>query len=52
MTRRCGFFLNVFSLKLPDYLGCEYFPENADSDVCVGHHEVIEATKRAEKPGK
>ncbi|KAK0171613.1 hypothetical protein PV328_005044 [Microctonus aethiopoides] len=50
MTRRCGFFLNVFSLKLPDYLGCEYFPENADSDVCVGHHEVIEAAKRAEKP--
>lgn len=52
MTRRCGFFLNVFGLRLPDYLACEFFPENPDSDICVGHHEVIEAAKRAEKPGK
>ncbi|XP_015120574.1 atrial natriuretic peptide-converting enzyme [Diachasma alloeum] len=50
MTRRCGFFLNVFGLKMPDYLDCDYFPENVNSDVCVGHHEVKEAAKRAEKP--
>ncbi|KAF7991738.1 hypothetical protein HCN44_010539 [Aphidius gifuensis] len=50
MTRRCGFFLNVFGLRLPDYLACEFFPENLDSDLCVGHHEVIEAAKRAEQP--
>lgn len=50
--RRCGFFLEVFGLTLPDYLECDLFPENADPDVCVGHHEVIEAAKRAEKPGE
>ncbi|XP_034945531.1 atrial natriuretic peptide-converting enzyme-like isoform X2 [Chelonus insularis] len=50
MTRRCGFFLTVFSLKLPDFLSCENFPETADSDVCVGHHEVIEAANRAANP--
>ncbi|XP_048507998.1 atrial natriuretic peptide-converting enzyme [Athalia rosae] len=48
--RRCGFFLEVFGLTLPDYLECDLFPENADPDVCVGHREVIEAAKRAEKP--
>lgn len=52
MTRRCGFFLNVFGLKMPDYLDCAYFPENANSDVCVGHHEAKEAAKRAERPGR
>ncbi|XP_011298034.1 uncharacterized protein [Fopius arisanus] len=50
MTRRCGFFLNVFGLKMPDYLDCDYFPENASPDICVGHHEVKEAALRAEKP--
>ncbi|KYN04551.1 Atrial natriuretic peptide-converting enzyme, partial [Cyphomyrmex costatus] len=48
--RRCGFFLKVFSLSLPDYLECELFPENPSSDECIGHHEVIEAARRAEKP--
>ncbi|XP_012537238.2 uncharacterized protein LOC105837206 isoform X1 [Monomorium pharaonis] len=48
--RRCGFFLKVFGLSLPDYLECELFPENPNSDECIGHHEVIEAARRAEKP--
>ncbi|KYN29072.1 Atrial natriuretic peptide-converting enzyme [Trachymyrmex cornetzi] len=48
--RRCGFFLKVFGLSLPDYLECELFPENPSSDECIGHHEVIEAARRAEKP--
>ncbi|XP_043284206.1 atrial natriuretic peptide-converting enzyme isoform X2 [Venturia canescens] len=48
--RRCGFFLKVFALHLPDYLECDLFPENDDSDVCVGYREVVEAAKRAEKP--
>lgn len=52
MTRRCGFFLTVFGLKMPDYLDCDFFPENSDPDVCVGHREVIEASERARKPSK
>ncbi|XP_046674346.1 atrial natriuretic peptide-converting enzyme-like [Homalodisca vitripennis] len=48
--RRCGFFLDVFGLTLPEYLECELFPESEDSDVCVGHREVIEADLRAQKP--
>lgn len=50
--RRCGFFLEVFSLSLPDYLECDLFPENDNPDVCVGHFEVIETNARAMKPGK
>lgn len=49
--RRCGFFLDVFGLTLPEYLECQLFPESEDSDLCVGHKEVIEADKRAQKPG-
>lgn len=52
MTRRCGFFLTVFGLKIPDYLACDFFPENSDPDVCVGHQEVIDAAERAKKPGQ
>nr|KAF7435742.1 hypothetical protein H0235_003933 [Vespula pensylvanica] len=48
--RRCGFFLEVFSLSLPDYLECDLFPENDNPDVCVGHFEVIETNARAMKP--
>ncbi|XP_046818852.1 uncharacterized protein LOC124424171 isoform X3 [Vespa crabro] len=48
--RRCGFFLEVFSLALPDYLECDLFPENDNPDVCVGHFEVIETNARAQKP--
>ncbi|KZC07370.1 Atrial natriuretic peptide-converting enzyme, partial [Dufourea novaeangliae] len=48
--RRCGFFLDVFGLTLPDYLECELFPENSNPDECVGHREVLEAARRAEKP--
>ena len=50
--RRCGFFLEVFGLTLPDYMECDLFPENPDPKVCVGHNEVLEAAKRAERPGK
>ena len=49
--RRCGFFLDVFGLELPEYLDCEMFPESENPDTCVGHHEVKEAEKRALKPG-
>ncbi|XP_022915652.1 atrial natriuretic peptide-converting enzyme-like isoform X2 [Onthophagus taurus] len=48
--RRCGFFLDVFGLPLPDYLDCSLFPESADPDVCVGHNEVKEAKQRSLKP--
>ncbi|XP_076684868.1 uncharacterized protein LOC143377485 [Andrena cerasifolii] len=48
--RRCGFFLDVFGLTLPDYLECELFPEDSNPDECLGHQEVLEAARRAEKP--
>ncbi|XP_076228713.1 uncharacterized protein LOC116431886 isoform X2 [Nomia melanderi] len=48
--RRCGFFLDVFGLSLPEYLECELFPENSNPDECVGHQEVLDAARRAEKP--
>ncbi|XP_047520169.1 atrial natriuretic peptide-converting enzyme [Pieris napi] len=48
--RRCGFFLEVFGLSMPDYLQCEIFPESTDTDVCLGNREVKEAKFRAEKP--
>ncbi|XP_054267940.1 atrial natriuretic peptide-converting enzyme-like isoform X2 [Macrosteles quadrilineatus] len=48
--RRCGFFLDVFGLSLPDYLDCDLFPDSEDADVCVGNKEVVEAEKRAQKP--
>ncbi|XP_069704892.1 uncharacterized protein [Periplaneta americana] len=48
--RRCGFFLDVFGLSLPDYLDCQLFPESPDPDVCVGHQEVIDAKIRAQQP--
>ncbi|XP_049826368.1 atrial natriuretic peptide-converting enzyme [Aethina tumida] len=38
--KRCGFFLDVFGLSLPDYLDCELFPESSDPNECVGHEEV------------
>ncbi|XP_031338612.1 atrial natriuretic peptide-converting enzyme-like isoform X2 [Photinus pyralis] len=50
MKRRCGFFLDVFGLALPDYLECYLFPESPDPEVCVGHHEVKEAKIRSQKP--
>ncbi|KPJ10151.1 Atrial natriuretic peptide-converting enzyme [Papilio machaon] len=48
--RRCGFFLEVFGLSMPDYLQCEIFPESTDTDVCLGNREVKEARIRAAKP--
>ncbi|XP_077291276.1 atrial natriuretic peptide-converting enzyme-like [Arctopsyche grandis] len=48
--RRCGFFLDVFGLTMPDYLQCEIFPESPNTDVCLGHREVREAKFRAQKP--
>lgn len=50
--RRCGFFLEVFGLSMPDYLQCEIFPESTDTDVCLGNREVKEARFRAAKPGE
>lgn len=50
--RRCGFFLDVFGLPLPEYLECGLFPESTDSEICVGHKEVKDAKLRAQKPGK
>ncbi|KAI4503391.1 hypothetical protein M0802_001613 [Mischocyttarus mexicanus] len=48
--RRCGFFLEVFDLTLPDYLDCDLFPEHGNPDLCVGHFEVIETNSKAMKP--
>ncbi|XP_039290247.1 atrial natriuretic peptide-converting enzyme isoform X1 [Nilaparvata lugens] len=48
--RRCGFFLDVFGLTLPDYLVCDLFPESPDPDDCVGNKEVNQAKLRANKP--
>ncbi|XP_063375428.1 atrial natriuretic peptide-converting enzyme [Cydia amplana] len=48
--RRCGFFLEVFGLSMPDYLQCDIFPESTDTDVCLGNREVKEARFRAAKP--
>ncbi|XP_052737610.1 atrial natriuretic peptide-converting enzyme-like [Bicyclus anynana] len=48
--RRCGFFLEVFGLAMPDYLQCDIFPESTDTDVCLGNREVKEARFRAAKP--
>ncbi|XP_056646933.1 atrial natriuretic peptide-converting enzyme [Diorhabda sublineata] len=48
--RRCGFFLDVFGLALPDYLDCELFPESVNPSQCVGHHEVKLSKLQAAKP--
>ncbi|KAK9890042.1 hypothetical protein WA026_008852 [Henosepilachna vigintioctopunctata] len=48
--KRCGFFLDVFGLTLPDYLECRLFPETPDPNICVGYEEVKEAKKRAQTP--
>ncbi|RZF46289.1 hypothetical protein LSTR_LSTR012000 [Laodelphax striatellus] len=48
--RRCGFFLDVFGLTLPDYLVCDLFPESPDPNDCVGHKEVNHCILRAKKP--
>ncbi|XP_077279868.1 uncharacterized protein LOC143907164 [Temnothorax americanus] len=48
--RRCGFFLKVFGLSLPNYLDCELFPDDLTIQECIGHYEVIEAARKAEKP--
>ena len=50
--RRCGFFLNVFGLSLPEYLDCSLFPESLDSNICVGSQEVIDAEIRARQAGE
>ncbi|KAL3290052.1 hypothetical protein HHI36_023423 [Cryptolaemus montrouzieri] len=48
--KRCGFFLDVFGLTLPDYLECRLFPETPDPNICVGYEEVKESRKRAQSP--
>ncbi|CAB3256166.1 unnamed protein product [Arctia plantaginis] len=48
--RRCGFFLEVFGLTMPDYLQCDIFPESTDTDVCLGNREVIDARFRDDMP--
>lgn len=49
--RRCGFFLGVFSLELPDYLSCNQFTDSSNPDVCVGHKQIRDAYTKAMKPG-
>ncbi|CAH1153792.1 unnamed protein product [Phaedon cochleariae] len=49
--RRCGFFLDVFGLALPDYLDCDLFPESTNPHQCVGNQEVKVAKKKAARPG-
>ncbi|XP_044256972.1 atrial natriuretic peptide-converting enzyme isoform X1 [Tribolium madens] len=48
--RRCGFFLDVFGLTLPEYLDCGLFPEKPDRGHCIGYHEVKQAKLRAQRP--
>nr|XP_023018355.1 uncharacterized protein LOC111507297 [Leptinotarsa decemlineata] len=48
--RRCGFFLDVFGLALPEYLDCELFPESTNPNLCVGHHEVKQAKLHEARP--
>ncbi|KAF9795901.1 hypothetical protein SFRURICE_017765 [Spodoptera frugiperda] len=48
--RRCGFFLEVFGLTMPDYLQCDIFPESTDTDVCLGNREVSDARFRDAMP--
>lgn len=50
--RRCGFFLEVFGLTMPDYLQCDIFPESTDTDVCLGNKEVIDVRYRDDMPGE
>lgn len=50
--RRCGFFLDVFGLSLPEYLECTLFPESANPEVCIGHQEVKDAKIKSLRPGK
>ena len=49
--RRCGFFLGVFSLELPDYLSCNQFIDSINPEVCVGYKQMRDAYNRALKPG-
>lgn len=48
--RRCGFFLEVFGLELPEYLSCKLFSDSNNSDECIGMKEVREVKNR--KPGE
>ncbi|XP_063218704.1 atrial natriuretic peptide-converting enzyme-like [Bacillus rossius redtenbacheri] len=48
--RRCGFFLDLFGLTLPDYLDCSMFPESPNPNVCIGYQEVVNEEIRALKP--
>uniref|UniRef100_A0A1B0C9Z5 Putative trypsin-like serine protease n=1 Tax=Lutzomyia longipalpis TaxID=7200 RepID=A0A1B0C9Z5_LUTLO len=48
--RRCGFFFEVFSLELPEYIKCHLFTESSNPDECVGSREVQEAKVRALTP--
>lgn len=50
MQYRCGFFLDVFGLNLPTYLGCNILPESTDGDECIGWREVQEARAREREP--
>ncbi|CAH0562588.1 unnamed protein product [Brassicogethes aeneus] len=48
--KRCGFFLDVFGLALPDYLDCDLFPESINPNECVGHREVQAEKLRQLRP--
>lgn len=50
--RRCGFFIEVFNLELPDYLSCNQFTDSSNPEICVGHKQMREAYNRALKPGE
>ena len=44
--------MDVFGLSLPEYLECDLFPEDSNPDECVGQQEVLEAARKAERPGE
>nr|XP_018913132.1 PREDICTED: atrial natriuretic peptide-converting enzyme isoform X1 [Bemisia tabaci] len=48
--RRCGFFLEVFGLTLPDYLDCKMFPESTNPETCIGHRETELEFIRSQRP--
>lgn len=50
--RRCGFFLDIFALDLPEYLTCDLFHDSPSADECVGMQQVKEEAQRAANPSK
>ncbi|XP_037953318.1 uncharacterized protein LOC119683609 isoform X2 [Teleopsis dalmanni] len=48
--RRCGFFFDVFSLSLPEYLNCKLFKDFESPDDCVGLDQVRDVMVASTNP--